>query len=316
MAKLTQIYDVDLKLLRCFCTLVEEGSFTAAQASLNVSQSMLSEYLRSLETKLGFSLCQRGPRGFKLFPEGEEVYRAARKLFSSVDDFRQGVTEIDNGAYGEISIGIQEGIIDNPSSNIPQAFERMSVLYPNVRLRIEIMLAFQVVGKAADGILNIGIAIKSDRYPQLNHATLFHEAGAVYCGRAHPLFAMQDEDISEATIRSFRYSNRGHLEGATSSRLYDADSGDIGHGSQAHLALVTSGRDLGYLPEHVAQPYLAAGLIRMLRPDLTSQKNPVTAVIGSGSQQFKPVSDMIRLLTEVHGDRANNFQRKLRMVQA
>ena len=56
----SQIYDVDLKLLRCFCAIVEEGSFTAAQATLNLSQSVLSEHLKSLEIRLGTRLCQRG----------------------------------------------------------------------------------------------------------------------------------------------------------------------------------------------------------------------------------------------------------------
>ena len=46
-------YDIDLKLLRSFCCIVEEGSFTSAQAALNLSQSALSEYLKSLEIRLG-----------------------------------------------------------------------------------------------------------------------------------------------------------------------------------------------------------------------------------------------------------------------
>ncbi|MBV8839057.1 MAG: LysR family transcriptional regulator, partial [Alphaproteobacteria bacterium] len=85
----SQIYDVDLKLLRCFCAIVEEGSFTAAQATLNLSQSVLSEHLKSLEIRLGMRLCQRGPKGFKLYREGEVVYQAAKELFASIEIFKQ-----------------------------------------------------------------------------------------------------------------------------------------------------------------------------------------------------------------------------------
>ena len=37
----------------------------------------MSEHLKTLEIRLGFVLCKRGPGGFKLLPEGERVYKAA-----------------------------------------------------------------------------------------------------------------------------------------------------------------------------------------------------------------------------------------------
>ena len=53
MPKLKQLSDVDLKLLRVFVQIVDCGSFTAAQAHLNISQSVLSERLKSLAIRLG-----------------------------------------------------------------------------------------------------------------------------------------------------------------------------------------------------------------------------------------------------------------------
>ena len=97
----SQIYDVDLKLLRCFCAIVEEGSFTAAQATLNLSQSVLSEHLKSLEIRLGTRLCQRGPKGFKLYREGEVVYQAAKDLFASIELFKQRASTINETSFGE-----------------------------------------------------------------------------------------------------------------------------------------------------------------------------------------------------------------------
>jgi hypothetical protein len=143
MAGLRQIYDVDLKLLRCFCAIVDEGGFNAAQASLNLSQSVLSEHLKSLELRLGARLCQRGPKGFKLFPEGEVVYQAAKELFASMETFKQRTSTIHDRAHGELSIGIQDGIVDNPNSRISEALELFSENYPNVRFNVEMMLGFQ-----------------------------------------------------------------------------------------------------------------------------------------------------------------------------
>lgn len=54
-----QLQDVDLKLLRVFMTIVKCGGFSAAQATLNMSQSSISEQMTNLETRLGVTLCER-----------------------------------------------------------------------------------------------------------------------------------------------------------------------------------------------------------------------------------------------------------------
>ena len=60
---LGNISDIDLRMLRVFCSIVEAGGFTAAQARLNTSLSRLSVVVRDLEERLGCSLCRRGSSG-------------------------------------------------------------------------------------------------------------------------------------------------------------------------------------------------------------------------------------------------------------
>jgi DNA-binding transcriptional LysR family regulator len=56
----------DLKLLWIFIAIVLNGGFSGAQSELNLGQSAISECLKALELRVGASLCQRGPAGFKL----------------------------------------------------------------------------------------------------------------------------------------------------------------------------------------------------------------------------------------------------------
>lgn len=83
------IFDVDLKMIRIFCTIVECGGFTPAQAVLNVGMPRLSSTISDLEVRLGTRLCQRGRRGFRLTNEGAATYAAARTLLGDVDRFRE-----------------------------------------------------------------------------------------------------------------------------------------------------------------------------------------------------------------------------------
>lgn len=305
MTGLGQLHDIDLKLLRCFCTIVEEGSFAAAQSTLNLSQSMLSEYMKTLEIRLGTRLCQRGPKGFKLYHEGELVYHAAKELFSSVEGFRQKVTAVNDGSGYEISLAIQDGIIESPRSRIAEAIERFSEYYPKVTFHVELMLGFRLMAAVADGTVNVGIGLLYDRFPHLSTEPLYEETVYLCCGVGHPLFDAAEDTLDRETIEAAAYCHRGHLEFLhPPGDGHFEHRGDTAHGSYAHLALILSGRNIGYLPDHMALAFEKAGRLRILRADLTQLVNPVVAVTGSAAVDFKLARRFVDCLIDVHMERA------------
>ncbi|MDI5930001.1 LysR family transcriptional regulator [Rhizobium leguminosarum] len=310
MVKLGQLQDVDLKLLRYFCAIVEEGSFTAAQSSLNLSQSSLSEYLKALEIRLGVVLCQRGPKGFRLFEEGKEVYLAAREMFSSIEHFKNQVSNINDGAVGQLSIALQDGIIDNPRSRIHDALERFARLYPGVRIKVETMLGFQMIGKLADGLFPIGIGLVNTKFPQLKFEPLFEEIVELYCGRSHHLFDGDDGQLTPEQVGEFRYCSRGHHEWVHPEWVdSETSSGDVGWGGEAQLALILSGRNIGYLSENTAAPFVKKGLLRLLKDGSSPIVNRVAAVSGPGTSKFKLAKTFIDTLIEVHDGTDNEAER-------
>ncbi len=62
----THLSDLDLRLIRVFLAIVDAGGISSAQATLNVGQSTISTQLATLETRLGYRLCERGRGGFAL----------------------------------------------------------------------------------------------------------------------------------------------------------------------------------------------------------------------------------------------------------
>ena len=54
-----------------FCAVVERGSFTAAAAALNYSQSAVSQAVKALEQELGAALISRETRRLTLTRDGE-----------------------------------------------------------------------------------------------------------------------------------------------------------------------------------------------------------------------------------------------------
>lgn len=301
MSRFGQLHDIDLKTLRVFCTIVEEGGFTAAQTSLNLSQSSLSEYLKTLEVRLGLTLCQRGPKGFQLYEDGRKVYAAAREMFASLEAFKNQVTNINDGVVGQISIAIQDGIVANPSSRLPEALALFEQAYPGVRVKLEVMLGFQVLGRVADNMLPLGICLAQASLGPVVSTPLFDETVHLYCAERHPLFEEDPTKLSEDLVRGYRYCSRGHLEWTHPEWGDDGNYGsDVGFGAEAQLALILSGRVLGYIPDHVAEPYVHTGVLKRVFPEIGPRTSPVVLVKSPGAAKFRLAAKLREFIVKVH----------------
>lgn len=300
---LKQVNDVDLKLLRIFCEIVDQKSFAAAQVRLNLSQSALSEYLKTLEIRLNMRLCNRGPGGFKLLKEGEEVYLAARQLFEAIETFKSNLLVIDEGLSGEVQIVVQDEIINNPSCRLTEALTRFtSEVGRRVRLNVEMIQGFRLVSHVAEGHAHIGVGLNYLSLRSVRFIPLFNESRTLYCAKGHPLFDTPDKSITEEMIRSFPYASRGNLVPRNFNALEQlGQASDVAHGAQAHALLILSQRDIGVLPDHFAQPYVERGLLRTIRPDITRSTQDLGILIKTSQSQMKAVDRLIDCLLETHG---------------
>jgi LysR family hca operon transcriptional activator len=74
---------VELRHLRYFVAVAEEGSFLGAASRLRVAQPALSKQIHDLEREVGVKLFERRPRGTRVTPAGEEFLREARYALES-----------------------------------------------------------------------------------------------------------------------------------------------------------------------------------------------------------------------------------------
>lgn len=71
---------MDLRYLEAFVAVVDEGSFSNAATRLQISQSMVTVYVRNLESELGVKLLNRTTRSMELSPDGQTYYYYARQI--------------------------------------------------------------------------------------------------------------------------------------------------------------------------------------------------------------------------------------------
>ena len=115
--------DFDLRLVRYFAAIVDSGGFGRAAEALHVAQPSLSRQIQKLESQLGASLFDRGPRGATLTPAGEAFLPEARTLLSAAQQAAATVQGIANP--GRITVGYVGSLIVTP------AVRRLRQTYPD-----------------------------------------------------------------------------------------------------------------------------------------------------------------------------------------
>ncbi|MGW0789440.1 LysR family transcriptional regulator [Streptomyces sp. NPDC002911] len=98
---------LDARELEAFLALAEELHFGRAGERLYLSQSRISQLLRSLESKIGARLVERTSRRVRLTPLGEQLLAGLRPAFDAIVKTIDEVRDVARGVGGLLRIGFQ-----------------------------------------------------------------------------------------------------------------------------------------------------------------------------------------------------------------
>lgn len=87
-----------------FCSVVEQGTFTAAAAQLDCPKSRVSAAVARLETAIGAKLLERTTRRMRLTDAGGAVYRDVAPLFARLREIRQETLAREERVQGMLRI--------------------------------------------------------------------------------------------------------------------------------------------------------------------------------------------------------------------
>lgn len=124
---------MDLKQLRYFSTIVQEGQITRAAKRLHMAQPPLSQQLKLLEQELGTVLFDRNGKNLELTEAGKILYKKSQDLLKSFEDTVSEVKEVGEGIRGNLSIGS----VKTCFSYIPVRLKYFRKQYPLVTIRLQ-----------------------------------------------------------------------------------------------------------------------------------------------------------------------------------
>jgi DNA-binding transcriptional LysR family regulator len=95
---------MELRLLRYFLAVVDEGSITRASAVLRVAQPSLSRQIRGLEASIGRDLFDRADGRLRLAPAGRQFVPLARDLVTRADAALAAMRDLEATRAASLSV--------------------------------------------------------------------------------------------------------------------------------------------------------------------------------------------------------------------
>jgi DNA-binding transcriptional LysR family regulator len=177
---------IDLRRLRAFAVIADEGHVTRAAARLGMQQPPLTRLLQSLEAELGVVLMQRTPRGVRPTAAGAVLLDEAHAILARADGLAEVVRRAARGETGRLAIGFTGSAALHPF--VPAALRAFREELPAVALTLEEAGTGELVEALLQGRLDAAFVRTTIRsVPGLAIDDILDEAMIVALPAGHPL---------------------------------------------------------------------------------------------------------------------------------
>lgn len=177
---------MEIRELRAFVAVAEEGGLSAAARKLHVSQSALSQTVQSLERRLGVQLLVRNRTGSSTTDAGSVLVREARGLIEHHDRAVAAVTAAVGPADARATAGmIRIGApLELPPDRLPTALGQLAVVYPDTRVTLVHSSSAAQLDAVRAGELDVGLVRDRPNDPLLDAVLAVREAMGVILAAA------------------------------------------------------------------------------------------------------------------------------------
>ncbi|MBB4230406.1 LysR family transcriptional regulator [Rhizobium mongolense] len=177
---------MELRHIRYFLAVAEEGNFTRAAGKLGIGQPPLSQQIRDLEAEIGAALFHRVPHGAELTAAGEAFFGEAKASLASAEKAKLAAQRANRGETGKLALGFTASSAFNPV--VSATIRRFRAQWPEVRLSLTEMNTLALMEKLNRGELDATFMRPSlDDPPGVRLKRLDDEPMVVALPANHPL---------------------------------------------------------------------------------------------------------------------------------
>src|SRR5438876_237547 len=251
--------------LLAFLAVARERSFTKAGKKLGISQSALSHTIRGLEERLGLRLLTRTTRSVSPTDAGNRLLASVGSRFEEIESELEALSELRDKPAGTIRITATENAAN--AILLPK-LAKLLPHYPDIKVEIVVDYGLSdIVAERYDAGVRSGEQVAKDMIavrigPDMRMAIV--GAPSYFDKRSLP---RKPQDLTEHNCINLRLPIHGGLfaweleKGGRELRVR-VEGQLVLNATGQILNAALAGLGLGYVPEDMAQPYVAEGRLK------------------------------------------------------
>lgn len=302
----------ELKTMRTFVKVVDEGSFAGAARALNVANSVVTRAVAELEGSLKARLLNRTTRALSLTDVGTQYLERVRGILADIDDANNLATEATGVIRGQLRVAAPQEFL---TSSLARLVPRFAERHPEISLQLSLSGAEATV---PDDTADVTILIHGPEpldgnfvVRLLAHAEVVLCATPEYLQKHAPIDKPEDllahtvlvpESAFERKVWLF-HSDAGNA-GRETATLEPRRSAILSHNAAVLIAAARGHFGIaGSLSVQVASD-LRAGTLQRVLPEWNAASFRVYAAMPSRSHLPRRTRAFIDFLVEQYGGEA------------
>lgn len=145
---------VELRELRTFVAIAEQGSVSGAARRLRVSQPAVSQTVAALEQQVGVELLVRSSTGVRLTEAGTVLVAEARAVLARYEQALTAVGRFAVGGDTRLRVGVP---LELPPDLLPNAVKAIAEDHPRTRIEVRHLTSAAQLDALRDGELEVGL---------------------------------------------------------------------------------------------------------------------------------------------------------------
>ena len=288
-----------IETLKVFCDIIESGSFSYAASQNFVTQSAVSQQVRSLEEKYDCRLIERGRAGVKPTPAGQILYAASKEIVRRFLELENRLREIGSVVAGSIRVGTVYSV---GLHELPPYLTEFLRSFPAVNVHLEYLRSNKIYEDLIEGKVDLGVVAYPAKRSQIVSVPFRHDELVLAIPPDNPLAKHSKVAVGQLQGQKFVGYERDIPTRKASDRILRD------HGVKPNYVLefdnietikraVEIGLGCAIVPRMTVENEIARGTLRMLEFQEGTFLRPLAIIYKRGRELSPAVRKFIEVLT-------------------
>jgi DNA-binding transcriptional LysR family regulator len=290
---------MDIKGLKLFCDVIRLKGFSQAAAENSITQSAVSQRIKSLEKQFGVSLIDGRASDLHPTKAGEALFKGAKRILSDYQEMEERLQEISGKASGTVHV---EAIYSVGLYELDPFFKKFLKDHIDIEVQIEYAKASKIYQDILAGTIDLGIVAYPPRKPELGTIPLAEDELVLICRPERSLGREGRFSLRHLESQPFLTFHQGHPTRKAIDNIFTKHGVSVEIKAKFdNIELIKRAVEIGLgyslVPSTTVKSEIKAGLLKALSPMEGPFRRPIAILYRRGRTLSQAVKKFIAVLT-------------------